>query len=259
MLESGKFDNDYSCIEIGSGDKNVLIIPGYEDAILNTSSHSILARFMLRGFNTKECTARYVGRKQGLEEDYSTRDMARDYAEIIRPDTHVVGISLGGMIGLHLAYISDNVKTLTLCNSGPDDSREASRHLEANLSELDSGNWEEFFKGVMWDVDGFLKKKASYMACRLEKFKNPFYENDVRVSGRAALNHESWDLLERLELPVLLVTGEEDNAFTPEIIQKTHNKIERSRMEVVEHNHEYFYAETQDFYQKWEDFVSNKT
>lgn len=159
MTASGTFGNGSEYVELGRGGRNVLILPGYEGEILNSAGHPLMVRSLLQGFDTEGCTVRYVNRISGIPDGYTTRDMATDYAEILRPETLIIGISLGGMVAQHLADISDDVKTLTVCNSGPDDSDAAERHLAENLERARAGDWNGFSRGLTWDVDGWVQKQ----------------------------------------------------------------------------------------------------
>ncbi|MCJ7429477.1 MAG: alpha/beta hydrolase [Candidatus Nanohaloarchaeota archaeon QJJ-5] len=257
MVTAGRFENGCRYVEIGSGDRNVLILPGYEDAILNTAGHPLLAKMMLRGFDTDNCTLRYVGRQPGVPDGYTTRDMAEDYATIIRPETHIIGISLGGMIAQHLADISDDVNTMTLCNSGPDDSDQAGEHLATNLEKARNGDWHGFRRGVMWDVDSWLEKQLAYLGVTVEQVMNDDYADDVINAGQAALDHDSWELLPDIEVPSFLITGRDDRSFPPSLLEEAVDMLPDAELAIVDADHEYFYNSTADFSSRWNRFVSN--
>lgn len=54
------------------------------------------------------------------------------------------------------------------------------------------------------------------------------------------------------------MTGEHDRSYPPEILEKTHEKLPDSRLEIVDSDHEYFYEKTRDFYERWDRFVGSQ-
>jgi pimeloyl-ACP methyl ester carboxylesterase len=72
---------------------------------------------------TKEYTVYSVGRKPDLPDDYSTRDMANDYANMIKeelePPVDILGLSTGGTIAQY--FVLDHpqlVRRLVLASTG---------------------------------------------------------------------------------------------------------------------------------------------
>lgn len=257
MVESGRLANGSPFVQFGSGEKNVCILPGYEGELLNTPAHPLLARLMLRGFAAENCTVRYVGRKPNTPEKYTTRDMANDYASVVRPDTHIIGISLGGMVAQHLAALSNDIKTMTLCNSGPDDSERAEANLSMSLERASAGDWRGFHTGITWDVDSWLQKQLSYVGISIERMLNQNYRSEVIHGGQAAVDHSCWDRLEDIDIPTFLVTGTADESYPPAILKEAAAKLDRARLEIVESDHEYFYSDTADFYRRWRNFLES--
>ena len=102
----GTFTNGIPFVKFGVGGKTMLVFlggPGNESpegATFSTYSKGVQP-FM------QEYTIFLLTRKSGLSENYTTRDMAEDYAEMIQTEFNgkvnvIIGISYGSLIGQHL-------------------------------------------------------------------------------------------------------------------------------------------------------------
>ena len=99
-------DIDMDYISFGNGDKNLIIIPGLGDSLKNVKGTAFPFSLMYRLF-AKDFKVYVFSRKNRIEKNYSTRDMAADLATVIKQlgigKASIMGISQGGMIAQYLA------------------------------------------------------------------------------------------------------------------------------------------------------------
>jgi pimeloyl-ACP methyl ester carboxylesterase len=106
MVEKGVFSNGIPYFRFGEGTRTLLVFSG-------GPGNTLPSGFLLRVFGqlnhiAKSYVVYMLGRKPELPEGYTTRDMAEDYAALIRNEfgggpADVMGMSYGGLIAQHLA------------------------------------------------------------------------------------------------------------------------------------------------------------
>lgn len=201
--------------EQGTGDP-VLLLHGlgssardWEHQLPALAAHYRVIAVDLRGHGSSE-------RTQG---PFSVAQFAGDVAALMDrlqlPTAHLVGISMGGMVGFQLAVDAPaRVRSLVAINAGPElVARSLRQHLQLWLR-----------RGV-FRLFG-LRRVAALLAPRLfpkpeqgplrETFLLRWLENDPVAYGKAFRMLLGWsvvDRLERLVAPVLLIAGDGD--YTP--------------------------------------------
>lgn len=92
-------DVEMDYISFGSGDRNVILIPGLGDGLRTVNGTAVPFAFMYREF-AKDYKVYVFSRKKKLEEGYTTRDMARDQKNAMDKlgieKADIVGVSQGG-------------------------------------------------------------------------------------------------------------------------------------------------------------------
>ena len=150
---------------------------------------------------------------------YSISMFAEDIAELIKSlkvdPVHVVGISLGGAIGFHLAIDHPDItKSLVVVN------------MSASVPIKTLKEKQMFFLRVLIVKMMGLKKMGEVLAKRLfikpeqeelrEKMASRWAENDKKAYLSSLKTLKNWSVLERLheiKCPTLLVSSDED--YTP--------------------------------------------
>ncbi len=166
------------------------------------------------------------GRSSKSPPPYGIDLFAKDVSALIRHldlgPMHVVGISMGGMIGLELALdFPAMVRSLTICNAGP------SLRLE--------GLRAKFMLGTRLVIMHMLGMKAVGKKLAREMFPKPsqvdlrqkvqtrWARNDIKCYEAAIRAIVAWNVEDRLgelKCPVLIVKGEGDK--TPSEITDDH-------------------------------------
>lgn len=212
----------------GAGSKTLLFIQGGPGSSVPGGG---LALSLTRPVFSPYVAAGYrifvVTRRRHMPDGYTVPDMADDYASAIdellggRADL-VYGESYGGMIAQHLAARHpDHLRHLALVATGARLSAwsdEVDARLVAALEKGDTREAATVFGEDL--VPGrSLAPLRRLLAPALVRRLVPL--DDVLVETRADATYDARADLPRIEVPVLLVCGDRDLYFTPEIIEET--------------------------------------
>jgi pimeloyl-ACP methyl ester carboxylesterase len=192
-------------------------------------------------------TTYLLTRRPGLPEGYSLRDMSDDYAATIREElggpVDVVGLSTGGLIAQHFAADHpDLVRRLVLHSSAHRLSEEA-RRLQERVRELAlERRWRAAHAAVfaaMAPRRGVMGKLARATAWLAVPFGGlllgrPSDPSDLAVTYAASNAHEFVDRLDRIQVPTLVVGGEQDPFYAPASFRETAEGIPNARLILYE-------------------------
>lgn len=187
----------------------------------------------LRGQGRSEVTA------VGYDIDSLTRDAAALIDALACAPCHFVGLSMGGFIGMRLAiHRPELLRTLTLIEST------AESEPAANVRRYALMNFVARWFGLRWVVDSVMDIL----------FGQTFLTDPARAQERDALRREVLandrigitravkgvigrdavlDQLNRIDLPTLILVGEEDVATPPELSQRMQARIPGARLEII--------------------------
>ena len=225
-LKTKSQEVDY--VVFGKGSKPLMMIPG-----LNTrgvkGSGKMLA-WMYRIF-AKDFRVYVFDRKKDIPEGYTVREMADDLADAMDAlglkDAAVLGVSQGGMIGQYLAIDRpDLVERMALAVT-------LSKNNDTVVSAIES--WIEMVEG--WKFKEFVVDMA-------EKMYSPAYVKKYRLLmpllailqkpkdtarfirlAKSCLTCQAYDELEKIQCPVLVLGGMEDNIVTGEASTEIAEKL----------------------------------
>ena len=160
-----------------------------------------------------------VGRKPNLPQGYTTRDMANDYAEMIRNEldhpVDVLGLSTGGTIAQYFALDHpDLVRRLVLASTGYRLS-ETGKQLQLYVGEMArQRKWRKALPAMLeglYPKGGGLKKRFfKFMMWIMATFAAPKDPSDAVVTIEAEDNHNFKDLLSQIKVPTLVIGGVDD-------------------------------------------------
>ena len=157
---------------------------------------------------------------------YSQEQSVEDMAGLMRhlgiDAAHVVGVSMGSMTTLHFGLRHPEMaRSLVICGTGPGDTFRAKARFEAEIEEfianIETRGWPEIAEDYgLTDDRRRLRDKnpAAYAAFRerlaMRAVDGPLQTLRRTVTGRPLLADLAGQL-EAMEVPTLIVTGDEDH------------------------------------------------
>ena len=215
-LKIGDSEMDY--IRFGTGGKVLVMLPGLGDGLRSVKGTALPMAFMYRAF-AKGFTVYAFSRRNGLPQDYTTREMAADQAQAMEKlgiqKADVLGVSMGGMIAQHLAIdcpekVGKLILAVTSSRSNPilADSigewvscakqGDHTAFMDSNVRRIYS---EAYYRKNKWliPIMGRLTKPKSY---------DRFF-----IQADACLKHDAYENLHRIHAPTLVIGGEQDKAL----------------------------------------------
>ncbi|RYJ13821.1 alpha/beta fold hydrolase [Halogeometricum borinquense] len=222
----GHFDRRIPYYRAGDGPETLVVLPGLSDAFAGgptKATAEYLARVTYRGL-TDDFTVWTVRRPRALDPDATTRELAGSAATALDElgGGHVLGYSMGGFVAQHLAAdYPELVERLVLGST-------AARVGDAGRTVLE--DWETWAKTGAWGNLYASSARESYTGwrhqvypaamCLLGPLLTPPYPEDVVTSIRACLEHDGTDRLGDVRMPTLVVGGDEDRLFPPELLRE---------------------------------------
>lgn len=247
-LTYNQFKNGVPYLRFGSGTKTLLFLLGGPG---NTMPVGYAASGFTRGMQGFEMdyTIYLVSRKSGLPEGYTTRNMADDYAELIRADFGgqvdlIIGFSFGGLIAQHFAADHADLCGHLVIGGAAHRISEAAKRIDYQYASLiHQGKDREAMaeRAAAVFPSGVLKHVLSTVLWAFGKsLLGPVtdtFRKDVLIEAQAELAHESTDNLRRITVPVLIVCGTNDFAFPLSAVKAMADMIAQATLKVYERGH----------------------
>ena len=188
--------------------------------------------------------ARGVGRSESPRQNYTTEAMADDAVAVLDAldleEAHVYGISLGGMVAQQLVLRHPRrVRSVVLGATSPGGPRAArpDRDVLAFFSrragmEMEEGAWAS----VPYNYSERCRTEhVDRIAEDIEyRLTNPFNEQAYRAQLYAAVMHNCYGRLGRIEVPTFVVHGQNDRMIPVENAYMLAERIPNCRLEVLE-------------------------
>ncbi len=245
-------DTDMDYISFGSGDQNLIMIPGLGDSLKTVKGTAFPFSLMYRLF-AKDFKVYVFSRKNRIEKGYSTRDMATDLATVIKRlgirKASIMGISQGGMIAQYLAIdfpeiVEKLILAVTLCKQN-----ETSKRVLSNWILLANKN---DFKGILTDMAEKIYTQKRVRAQRpfnpiLAAWMKPDSLQNFIIQATACMNHNSSALLHNIQCPVLIVGGDDDKVVGSNSSNEMAQFIKGSRVKIYNGYGHSTYEEAKDF------------
>ncbi|HYO89571.1 MAG TPA: alpha/beta hydrolase [Candidatus Limnocylindrales bacterium] len=184
-----------------------------------------------------------VTRKPGLPTGYTMRDMAADFAVLIR-DTFgepvdVTGISTGGSIALHLAADHPDVVRRLVIHSSAHTLSASAKALQLRVAALaQQGDWFGSYATLIRPVmpqgrlAGLFANPLSRLAALLllAMAGQPKSPNDLVVTVEAEDHHAFRTRLGEIVAPTLVVAGDCDPFYTEALFRETAAGIPQAKL-----------------------------
>jgi len=243
MSESGKTaaNGQELYFEIhGEGPPLVLVMGiGYDSSLWTLHQVPALAgRFKVIVFDNRD-----AGRSSRSSSEYTIGDMADDLAGLLDgleiPRAHVVGLSMGGMIGQEFALRhADRLDRLVLSGAGAAPARsvfDPIRTWSWIKTHDDSGEVFAAEQFTWLFSPGFLRDQEAVRQtiAFLSSNPNPVASAAYGRQARAYVQHDALDRLGAIRAPTLVVVGEEDRLTPPWTAREVAEAIPGARLEII--------------------------
>jgi pimeloyl-ACP methyl ester carboxylesterase len=237
---TGSFGNGMQYVTWGGGPRTLLLIPGGPGSPLPEGMMLRTYLGLFRPVVDAGFTVWLVTRRRGMPLGHTISDMADDYAQLVleefggRVDV-VIGESLGGMIGQYLAAAhSDSFGAIALVAAGCEASPWG-RSVDARMATAAAGgDWtgagEAFAEYLLPDRrTRWLRRLMAPLVGRVLR-NSEVPPRDYLVEHQAEDTFDSRPVLPGIRVPVLLLCGDRDRFFTPDVVQETARLIPRCRL-----------------------------
>jgi len=220
-ITSGYTQNGLPYYRLSGGPRVFVIFEGLNFVHKPLSGFSL--KMMSRGYNsfTPYYTVYYVGRKPGLPQNYSIRDMSGDYAVMIeneiKTQVDIMGLSTGGPMAMQFAVDhSDLVRHLVLASTGyrlSDNGAEVQRKV---IEMVQKNKWRDASAALAGGMtSGILKKLFVPVAWMMGSgfFGGADNPSDGLVELEAEDKFNFKDRLSEIKIPTLVIGGEKDRLY----------------------------------------------
>jgi pimeloyl-ACP methyl ester carboxylesterase len=188
-------------------------------------------------FLEEEYTVYLVTPKPGLPAGTSMRDMANDYAVMIREEiggpVDVMGTSTGGSIVQHFAADHPDLVRRLIIHSSAHTLGEVAKKAQMETGRLArQGKWREAY-AVLFDCmapRNILGKVFVSLGSFLMSLSAPKDPSDLVVTVEAEDHHNFKDRLGEIKAPTLVVAGDKDPFYTEALFRETAEGIPNARL-----------------------------
>lgn len=228
-IRTGSFSNGIGYEAFGSGPRTVVFLPGGPGSV--RMAWSRIAQTLLEPLAAGGCTVWRLTRRRDMPVGHTVADMADDVAEVIDEgfDGHVdavVGLSLGGVIAQVLAARHpDAVGRVVLISAAATPTVRAVQSTRRYGEALGHGRFAEAGAVALEDaLPGIwfspLRRLLGVLMGRMLASSGNNLP-DVLVETAAVMDVDTRPLLPQITAPVLIIVGDKDSDFAPEIIDET--------------------------------------
>lgn len=257
-----KIDGAYmDYISFGKGSKYLIMIPGLGDGLKTVKGLALPFSVMYKRFTAKY-TVFSFSRKNKLAEGCSTRDMAADISKAMEllniPKADVLGVSQGGMISQYLAIdFPDKVNklVLTVTCSKPNDSIKST--VDSWIKMAEAEDHKSIYADMAEKIYTEKYQKRNRLALPfMNMFGKPKDFDRFIIMAKACLTHNSYDELEKIKCPTLIVGGKCDKIVTGKASEEIAEKISGSEIYMYDGLGHSAYEEAGDFNSRVLDFLN---
>ncbi len=246
-LKFGTTEMDY--VVFGNGKKPLVMIPGLN--VRGVKGVALSLAYMYRIF-AKEYRVYVFDRKEHIPEGYTVREIAEDVAEAMRTlditNADVFGVSQGGMIAQYLAIDHPELVHKLVLGVTLSRNNATVEQVIANwISMAEQGDFDGFVSDMMLKMysDAYIKKYRLMMPL-VAKFSKPKDFGRFIILAKACLTCNSYDELDRIKCPVLVLGGKQDKIVTGEASEEIAERLKCERYMYEDLGHA-AYEEAKDF------------
>ena len=258
----GNSEMDY--ISFGNGNKNLIMMPGLGDGLVTVKGTAHIFSIVYRVY-AKEFKVYVFSRKNHLQEGYSTREMAKDHAEVMAAlgisKADILGISQGGMIAQYLAIdYPDLVDKLILAVTSSKPNEILQNVVGAWMEMTTQGN----YKDLMIDT-----AEKSYSERYLKKYRllypllgrigKPKSFKRFLIQADSCIRHNAYAELDKIMCPTLVIGGDCDKIVGTTAASMIADKIDGSELFIYRDLGHAAYEEAKDFNERVLEFLMRQS
>ena len=259
-LKEDTIQLDHTSIDyavFGTGIMPLVIIPGLTLRDLKGSGWSLA--YMYRMF-AKDYRVYVFDKKREIPEGYTVKQLADDLAKVMKQlgisKAHIFGVSQGGMVAQYLALdypelVEKLVLGVTLSRNNPT--------VEAVIQNWIRLSEENDFEGIVADMmeimysESYVKKYKAIFPI-LTKLSKPKDMSRFLILAKACLTCNTYDRLEEITCPTLVLGGKQDQIVTAEASEEIAEKLQCKIYMYGAYGHS-AYEEAADFNRRIYDFL----
>lgn len=231
-LRSGTFANGMEFQTWGGGPRTLLFIQGGPGSGLSEGIMAKMSRRWFGPFVEAGYQVWVVTRRRNMPPGHTIADMADDYAGVISAEFDgrvdlVVGLSYGGMIAQYLAaHHAESMGRVAIVVAAAEVSdwgKEVDSRLAAALAAGDTvGVGMAFAEYLIPGERGrWIRRLAGpWIGRSLLSGKN-YPRTDLLVETEAEISFNSRPVLPGIRVPVVLLCGDRDRFFPPDVVDET--------------------------------------
>ena len=236
VVSRGTFPNEMEFMTWGAGPKQLLFLPGGPGSGVPVGLTGRMNRGWFDPFVKAGFKIWYVTRRRGMPRGHSVADIAEDYAEAIaeQPDGRVdlvVGESYGGMIAQYLAArhgeLVDQVAIVAAAAAVSAWGKAVDSRLLAAAERGDvSGAGAAFAEYLLPSERARWIRRliGPWVGRGLLSGKN-YPASDLLVETESELAFDARPVLPDIAVPVVLLSGDRDGFFPPDLVEDTVRRI----------------------------------
>ena len=245
-------------LRFGTGKKVMVMVPGLRIAPIEGTAKGLALGYRLFA---KEYTVYEFDRNEPVREGCTIHSLAEDLAEAMEKlglkDVYMYGASQGGMIAQDLAIhhpelVKKMVLAVTLCRSNETVEKVISDWIAmAGDRGLNAVALDYITKGFS---ESYLKKNKLFLPLLMKMQKLVPAERFITLA-RACLTCETYEQLDKVRCPVLVLGGGKDKVVTGEASREIAEKLNCPYYIYDDLSHE-AYSEAKDFNRRIYDFFA---
>ncbi len=250
QIVQGETEMDY--VVFGSGEKPLVVIPGLGDGLKTVKGQGFTLASYYKAY-AKDFKVYIFSRKNQLQENYTTRDMARDQKSAMDilglNEVYLMGISQGGMISQYIAIDYPHlVKGLVLGVTVSRPNPTLKKVVESWIEMAQCDDYSSLIIDTMertFTEEGLKKYKKLYPI--ISRIGRPESFERFIIQAKACLSHNAYEELSKIKAPTLIIGGDSDKVVGENSSEEMAEKIENSRLVMYAGLGHGAYEEAKDF------------
>jgi pimeloyl-ACP methyl ester carboxylesterase len=240
LPSSGYFRGGLPYVRAGKGPKPLVIFQGL--MFENKPQSGMTFGY---GFLEKDYTLYAVLRKPGLPQGCTLKDMADDYAGMIRQEfggpVDLIGVSTGGSLAQYFAADHPDLLRRLVIHSSAHTLSEAGKQIQLEIGRLARQGqvrqaWQALIRFVLpcagiWKL---LNPPLAWTVARLLSLGGSSDLSDLAITVEAEDQHAFLDRLAEIKAPTLVIAGADDPFYTPALFRETATGIPQARLVLYE-------------------------